>query len=219
MSFCIILALFLEWRAIVLGGIIFIIGITYYLITIADRHSIVLTIAGLKAIAIIVVGSLIWVLKNLSTVSSPLIGFTVVFLDMLLRVLIFICIFTIGTVFLDIIPLKELVYFFIRKINKKEVAIDIGIGQIIELKRSKAKIIYYTNFVISLIQIGASIFVFSLISLLVSDIITIDSIFTGVSEKSGEYIFNSMMLFFGIILLISGSLSLIQNRETKSLGI
>ena len=219
MSFCIILALFLEWRAIVLGGIIFIIGITYYLITIADRHSIVLTIAGLKAIAIIVVGSLIWVLKNLSTVSSPLIGFTVVFIDMLLRVLIFICIFTIGTVFLDIIPLKELVYFFIRKINKKEVAIDIGIGQIIELKRSKAKIIYYTNFVISLIQIGASIFVFSLISLLVSDIITIDSIFTGVSEKSGEYIFNSMMLFFGIILLISGSLSLIQNRETKSLGI
>jgi len=219
MSFCIILALFLEWRAIVLGGIIFIIGITYYLITIADRHSIVLTIAGLKSIAIIIVGSLIWILKNLSSINSPLSGFTVVFLDILLRGLIFICIFTIGTVFLDIIPLKELVYFFIRKINKKEVAIDIGIGQIIELKRSKARIIYYTNVVISLIQIGASIFVFSLISLLVSDIITIESFFTGVSEKSGEYIFNSMMLFFGIILLISGSLSLIQNRETKSLGI
>ena len=109
MSFCIILALFLEWRAIVLGGIIFIIGITYYLITIADRHSIVLTLAGLKAIAIIVVGILIWVLKNLSTISTPLSGFDAIFLDGLLRVLIFFCIFTIGTVFLDVVPLKELV--------------------------------------------------------------------------------------------------------------
>ena len=219
MSFCIILALFLEWRAIVLGGIIFIIGITYYLITIADRHSIVLTIAGLKVIGITIVGISIWILKNLSILDSSITGFVLIFNDVLLRILIFICIFTIGSVFLDIIPLKELVYFFIRKINKKEVAIDIGIGQIIELKKSKAKLIYYVNNVISAIQVGSSIFIFILISLFTSDIISIDLFFTDVSEKTGEYIFNSILLFFGIILLISGSLSLIQNRETKSLGI
>jgi len=219
MSFCIILALFLEWRAIVLGGIIFIIGITYYLITIADRHSIVLTIAGLKVIGIIIVGISIWILKNLSILDSSITGFVLIFNDVLLRILIFICIFTIGTVFLDIIPLKELVYFFIRKINKKEVAIDIGIGQIIELKKSKAKLIYYVNNVIGAIQVGSSIFIFILISLFTSDIISIDSFFTDASEKTGEYIFNSILLFFGIILLISGSLSLIQSRETKSLGI
>ena len=218
-SFCIILALFLEWRAIVLGGIIFIIGITYYLITIADRHSIVLTIAGLKVIGITIVGISIWILKNLSILDSSITGFVLIFNDVLLRILIFICIFTIGSVFLDIIPLKELVYFFIRKINKKEVAIDIGIGQIIELKKSKAKLIYYVNNVISAIQVGSSIFIFILISLFTSDIISIDLFFTDVSEKTGEYIFNSILLFFGIILLISGSLSLIQNRETKSLGI
>jgi len=219
MSFCIILALFLEWRAIVLGGIIFIIGITYYLITIADRHSIVLTLAGLKMIGIIIVGILIWILKNLSILDSSITGFLLIFNDVLLRILIFICIFTIGTVFLDIIPLKELVYFFIRKINKKEVAIDIGIGQIIELKKSKAKLIYYVNIVISAIQVGSSIFIFILISLFASDIISIDSFFTGVSEKTGEYIFNAMLIFLGGILLFSGSLSLYMNRETKSLGI
>ncbi len=219
MSFCLILALFLEPRAIFLGGIIFIIGITYYLITIADRHSIVLTMAGLKVIGIIVIGILIWVLKNFSTLNSPLNGFVLIFDDVLLRILIFICIFTVGTVFLDILPLKELVYFFIRKINKKEVAIDIGIGQIIELKKSKAKLIYYVNMIISAVQMGSSVFIFILVSLFASDIINIDIFFTGVGETTGEYIFNTILIFFGGILLFSGSLSLYRNRETKALGI
>ena len=219
MSFCVFLALFLEPRAIFLGGIIFIIGITYYLITIADRHSIFLTMAGLKVIGITVIGILIWVLKNHSILHSPLSGFVLIFNDILLRILIFICIFTIGTVFLDLIPLKELVYFFIRKINKKEVAIDIGIGQIIELKKGKAKLIYFVNIIISVIQMGSSVFIFILISLFASDTINIDSFFTGVGEKTGEYIFNAMLIFFGSILLFSGSLSLYMNRETKSLGI
>ncbi|KKM60644.1 hypothetical protein LCGC14_1539820, partial [marine sediment metagenome] len=214
MSFCVILALFLEPAAIFLGGIIFIIGITYYLITIADRHSIVLTMAGLKVIGIIVIGILIWVLKNFSTLSPPL-----MFDEVLLRILIFICIFTIGTVFLDIIPLKELVYFFVRKINKKEVAIDIGIGQIIELKKSKVKLIYYVNMIISAVQMGSSVFIFIFVSLFASDIINIDKFFTSVGETTGEYIFTAILIFFGGILLFSGSLSLYRNRETKSLGI
>ncbi len=213
MSFCIILAFFLEWRAIVLGVIIFSIGITYYLLTITDRHSIILTIAGLKFFAIILVGVLIWVINNLSVLSSPIPGFTSIFSDILLRILIFICIFTIVTIFFDIIPLKELVYFFIKRINKKEVAIDIGIGQIIELKKSKARIIYYTNIIIGIVQIFSSIFIFVLISLLALDIISI------IPEPTGEYLLLGFLIFLGTILLFSGPFSLYLNKETRTLGI
>ncbi|MFX1304197.1 MAG: APC family permease [Promethearchaeota archaeon] len=218
MSFCIILALFLEWRAIVLGVIILSIGITYYLLTIADRHSIILTLAGLKFFAIILVGFLIWVINNFSVLSSPIPGFTSIFSNILMRILIFICIFTILTIFFDIIPIKELVYFFIKRINKKEVAIDIGIGQIIELKKSKAKIIYYINIIIGIVQIFSSVFIFTLISLFALDIISIDSITFG-STTTGEYLLFGFLIFLGTILLFSGSFSLYLNKETKTLGI
>ena len=214
MSFCIILALFLEWRAIVLGVIIFSIGIAYYLLTIADRHSIVLTLAGLKFFAILLVGVLIWVVNNLSVLSSPIPGFTSIFSDILLRILIFICIFTIGTIFFDIIPLKELVYFFIKRINKKEVAIDIGIGQIIELKKSKAKIIYYINIIIGIVQIFSSLFIFALISLFALDIISITF-----GNTTGEFLLFGFLIFLGTILLFSGPFSLYLNKEVRTLGI
>ena len=126
-----LLALFLDPNAIILGLVIFFIGITYYLLTIADRHSIVLTLAGLKFLTIIVIGIFIMILNNYSILSSPIPGFNDLFQNIFIRILISICIFTIGTVFFDIIPLKEIVYYFVRKVNKREVAIDIGIGQII----------------------------------------------------------------------------------------
>jgi hypothetical protein len=222
MSFCIILALFLEWRAIVLGVIIFSIGITYYLLTIADRHSIILTIAGLKFFAVILVGGFIWIINNLSILSSPITGFTSIFSDILLRILIFVCIFTLATIFFDIIPLKELIYFFIKKVNKKEVAIDIGIGQIIELKKSKAKIIYYANIIIGIVQIFSSLFIFTLISLFALDIISIDNITFGSTitpQVTGEYLILGFLIFLGTILLFSGPYSLYLNKETKTLGI
>ncbi len=55
-STCLILAFVLNINAVFLGLIIFVVGVTYYLLTIADRHSIILTIAGLKFFAIILVG-------------------------------------------------------------------------------------------------------------------------------------------------------------------
>ena len=219
---CLILAFVLNVNAVILGLVILAIGITYYLLTIADRHSIVLTLAGLKFLAIILVGVFIWVLNNFSDLSSPIQGFTVTFSSVLLRILIFICIFTIGTVFLDIIPLKELVYFFVRKINKKEVAIDIGIGQIIELKKSKTRLIYYINIVIGIVQIVSSIFIFLLISLIPTEVISIDNITVGstvIPKITGEYLFIVILAFFGTILLFSGPLSLYLNREIKTLGI
>ncbi|MFX1320010.1 MAG: APC family permease [Promethearchaeota archaeon] len=222
MSFCLILALFLDLNAIILGLIIFFIGITYYLITIADRHSIVLTLAGLKFFFILILGVLIWIINNLSALNSPINGFDVAFQYILMRILIFICIFTIGTIILDIFPLREIAYYFVRKINKKEVAIDIGIGQIIDLKKSKVKLIYNVNLIIGFIQILSSIFVFTIASLFIMDFISIDSVTIGsenIPQITAEYIFTSILVLFGIILLFSGPLGLYFNRELKTLGI
>ncbi|MFX1408876.1 MAG: APC family permease [Promethearchaeota archaeon] len=222
MSFCIVLALFLEPNAIVLGLVIFFIGITYYLLTIADRHSIVLILAGLKFLTIIFVGIFIWVLNNFSILSSPIPGFDDLFQSVFVRILISIGIFTIGTVFFDIIPLKEIVYYFVRKVNKREVAIDIGIGQIIDLKKSKGKLIYTINLIIGIIQIVSSIFIFIMVSFFVIDIISIESVTFGssiISETTAEYIMISALILFGSALLFSGPLLLYLNRELKTLGV
>ncbi len=222
MFFCVVLALFLQWSAIVLGVVIFIIGIVYYLFMIADRHSIILTLAGLKFFALLLLGIFIWIINNVSFLSSPFQGFITIFKDVLLRILIFICIFSLGTVFLDVFPLKELVYFFVKKINKGEVAIDVGIGQIIELKKSKTKIIYYTNISIGIIQIFSSIFIFILISLFAFEVISINEIIIGntvIPHKTSEFIFFTILIFTGTVLLICGPFKLYLSRETKTLGI
>ncbi|HEC36989.1 MAG TPA: amino acid permease [bacterium] len=219
-STCLVLAFVLNLNAVLLGVVILIIGVTYYLLTLADRHSIVFTIAGLKFFAIILVGIFIWVLNNLSTMYSPITGFPSLFTNVLLRILIFICIFTIGTIFFDVFPLKELVYLFVR--SRKEVAINVGIGRIIELKKIKSKVIYNVNILIGIVQIGSSIFIFSLISLITTDVITIENITIGstvIPQKTAEFLFISFLLFFGTILIFSGLLSIYLNRETKSLGI
>jgi hypothetical protein len=221
-STCLILAFTLNLNAVILGVIILVIGITYYFLTLADRHSIVFTIAGLKFIAVILIGVFIWILNNLSIINSPIPGFTNIFSYGLIRALIFICIFTIGTTFLEIIPLKELVYFFIKRVSKKEVAIDIGVGRIIELKKSKAKLIYNINILIGIIQIVSSFFVFSLISLITFDIISIESIIFGSTttpNRTDEFLFVAFLMFIGVTLLFGGPLSLYLNRETKTLGI
>jgi amino acid transporter len=221
-SSCLIFAFTLNYNAVLLGIIIFVIAVTYYLLTIADRHSIVFTLAGLKFFALILIGVFIWIVNNLGNVSSPIHGFEAIFTFVLLRILIFICIFSIATIFFDIFPLKELVYYFIKKINKKEVAIDIGIGTIIELKKTKARGIYYTNLIICIIQLAASVFIFSLTALFTLDVVSIDSITFGsadIPSKTAEFLFISFLLFFGTTLLFGGIISLYLNRETKSLGI
>lgn len=222
MFFCVLLALFLDPSAIILGVVIFGIGITYYLLMIADRHSIILILAGLKFFALLLVVVFILIINNISVLSSPILGFVITFKTVFLRILIFICVFTIGSIFLDVFPVKELVYFFVKKINKGEVAIDIGIGQIIELKKSKAKIIYYTNILIGVIQTISAIFIYVLVSLFTFNVISIDQISFGntiIPQKTAEFLFYTILIFFGTILLFCGSSSIYINRETKTLGI
>ncbi|MHA2394502.1 MAG: APC family permease, partial [Promethearchaeota archaeon] len=52
-SSCLVFAFALGLEAVILGLVIFIIGVTYYLLTIADRHSTVFTLAGLKFFALL----------------------------------------------------------------------------------------------------------------------------------------------------------------------
>ncbi|MHA2121736.1 MAG: APC family permease, partial [Promethearchaeota archaeon] len=173
---CLILAFALNVNAVVLGLVFFIIGVTYYLLTIADRHSPVFTLAGLKFFAILLVSVFIWIINNLGTISSPLLGFSVIFTNVILRILIGIGVISFATIFFDIIPLKELVFLFIRKLSKKEVAIDMGMARIIELTKVKSKLIYYINIGIGALQILSSLFIFSIVALFTLNIVSIETL-------------------------------------------
>ena len=215
---CLILAFILEPAAIILGSILFLIAILYYSLTITDRYSIAITLAGLKVLCIIVVGTLIWVLNNVSTLSSPTQGYELFFTQVLLRILIVICIFTIGTIFLDIIPLREITYFLIKKVDKERVAIDIGVGQIIELDKTESKLIHNANIIIGIMQIISSLFIFYMVTLLEMDFISIEQItFRGIKidHITSEFLYTSSLLFFGICLSISGAYMLYLNRKFR----
>ncbi|MHA1913642.1 MAG: APC family permease [Promethearchaeota archaeon] len=219
---CLILAFALNVNAVVLGLVFFIIGVTYYLLTIADRHSPVFTLAGLKFFAILLVSVFIWIINNLGTISSPLLGFSVIFTNVILRILIGIGVISFATIFFDIIPLKELVFLFIRKLSKKEVAIDMGMARIIELTKVKSKLIYYINIGIGALQILSSLFIFSIVALFTLNIVSIETLSFGsgdISQQTGEFLFLSILIFLGTTLLLSGPFSLYLNRETKTLGI
>jgi amino acid transporter len=221
-SICLIIAFALNFYAVILGLIFFVIGVTYYLLTIADRHSPVFTLAGLKFFAILLVGIFIWIINNFGTISSPVPEFPTTFTFVILRILIVVGVVSFATIFFDIIPLKELVFFFIKRLSKKEVAIDMGMARIIELTKVKSKIIYYLNIGIGAMQIVSSLFIFSIVALFSLNLISIESLSFGstiIPQQTGEFLFLSFLIFLGVTLLISGPVSLYLNRETKTLGI
>ncbi|MFX1259107.1 MAG: APC family permease, partial [Promethearchaeota archaeon] len=221
-STCLILAFVLEPIAIFWGIIIFLIAVIYYLLTIADRYSLVITLAGLKFSCIIIVGAFIWIINNLSVLNSSINGFEIFFTIVLLRILIFIGIFTIGTVILDIVPLREWVYFFVKKVDKERVAINIGTGQIIELDKTRSMIIHNINLIIGIIQLISSVFVFFMAFLFGVNIISIEIItfrnYT-ISQMAAEYFFMTSLIIFGSCLFVSGILMLYLNLGMKKLRI
>ncbi len=221
-SACLILAFVLEPAAIILGLIILFIAVIYYLLTIADRYSLVITLAGMKFFCIVIIGIFILIINNFSVLNSPIQGFESVFTKILLRILIFIGIFAIGTVILDIIPLREFVYFFVKKVDKERVAIDVGIGQIIELDKTRIKLIHFVNLLIGIVQLIASGFVFLLIYLLGMNFVSIEKVTIGnmiIYEEMAEYFLLASLILFGCVLLVSSVLMLYLNREVKLIGI
>jgi APA family basic amino acid/polyamine antiporter len=219
---CMILAFYLSTIAIVIGLILFIIGFGYYLISIADRHSIFITLAGIKFIAVIIIGILIWILKNASVTSSVVLNGTLVFNNILMRIMIFVCIFAIGTILFDIIPLREMVYYFVKKIDKDRVAINIGVGQIIELEKQKIKTIYLTNLVIGIIELIGSVFTLTIGFLVLTDIFIVEQMQIGsivLPQQGSEYVIFASFFVFGLSLLFSSIVLVYYNRELKQFRI
>lgn len=217
---CLIFAFTLSANAILLSLIIFIIGITYYMITLADRNSIVLTVSGIKFLSTALLGIAIWVTANLAALSSPIEGNSVIFREVILRILIYICIFSLGTVVLDIWPLREIVYIYAKKVLGRSK--DVGIGPIIELDEKRLRAIHYINIIIAFIQIISAVFVFFIVILISNNIVTLENVIfsnTIIEKEPAEFLFNSILILFGCTICISGLLLYYSSRELKSLRI
>lgn len=221
---CLVLAVFLfilEPAAFILGLIILAIGLVYYMIIIADRYSLVMTLAGIKVICVIVVVVSIWMINNISILSFELSGLDNIFSSVLLRILIIICIIVIVTIVLDIVPLRELVFYFTRKLDRKKVAIDLGFGQIIEFDKTKVKIVYIVNLIIALLEILSALFIFFIVYLFGMNYVSIVQIKLGdiiIQQVMAEYFLVAILVFFASSLLISGVIMVYINREVLVLG-
>jgi amino acid transporter len=201
-------------EALFLAIIISIIGVAYYLLSLADKPSISLTLAGIKFFIAIVIGFIVWIVNNFSSVSSITISMN--------RILIIIGVFTIGTIIFDLFPLRQVIYYFIRKVDKSKVAIRFGNAQIIELGKKRSKIIHVVDIIITLLQFVSVISIFSIVYLLLNNIIVIEEINLGatiISKEAGRFLFISILIFFGIVLFFSTIILWYRNRELKQLGI
>lgn len=218
LTFAVILSVFISIEALILGLIIFIIGIAFHLLTIADKSSITLTLTGIKFFFITVLGMFIWVINNFSDLNPILI--------LINRILIGVGVFTIVTIILDLIPLRELAYFYVKKMDKEKVAINIGNAQIIDLGKKRSKIIHFTNLAITIMQFIACGIIFSIVYFLFNNLLSIQDIIliigtsvTSIPSTSGTVLFISILIVFGLSLFFCGIISWQRNREFKSIGI
>jgi len=218
LSFAVILGVIISIEALILGLVIFIIGIAFHLLTIADKSSINLTLTGIKFFFLTVLGIFIWVINNCSYVNPILV--------LINRILIGVCVFTIVTVIFDLTPLKEIAYYYVKKMDKAKVAINIGNAQIIDLGKKRSKIIHFTNLVITIMQFIACGIIFSIVYFLFNNLMLIqDTILiigtsvTYIPGTSSTAIFISILIVFGSSLFFCGILSWQRNRQFKSLGI
>ncbi len=216
--FAVILGVIMSIEALILGLIIFIIGIAFHLLTIADKSSINLTLTGIKFFFLTVLGIFIWVINNFSDVNPILIQIN--------RILIGVCVFTIVTVILDLMPIRELAYYYVKKMDKEKVAINIGNAQIIDLGKKRSKIIHLINLVIAIMQFIACGIIFSIAYFLFNNLFSIQDIvliigtsITNIPSTSGTALFISILIVFGLSLFFCGILSWQRIREFKSLGI
>ena len=136
------------------------------------------------------------------------------------------CVFIIITVIFDLLPLRELAYYYVKFIDKEKVAINIGSAQIIDLGKKRSKIIHYINLLIAFLQLSAGgvilIIVFMLLnqSVAIQDItLNIGTTVSYIPSLGGSALFTIILFIFGLILVICGILSWYRNKEIKSLGI
>ncbi len=211
---------FIAIQNIFYGIIVIVIGILFYLFTIADKHSVIITLAGVKFVAVIILGVFIYLITNFSTLSSAVTGFTFFFKNILLGILISILIFSLITIVLDVIPLHELVHFFVKNTDSGKFAIQIGKSQIISLEKSQIKGIYLFNKIIGILQLILCGFISFIVIIIYSKLILIESIcFASVTlnAESSQFLFISTNILFGISLLFSGFSWLHFNKVNKEI--
>ena len=216
--FAVVLGIIISLEALILGLIILIIGFTYQLLVISDKPSVNLTLTGIKFFFLIIIGLFVWVINNYSDVFPELI-----FVN---RMVITICVFTIFTVIFDLLPLREMAYYYVKFVDKDKVAINIGSAQIIDLGKKRSKIIHYINLLISFLQFGAGGMILIIVFMLLNHSIVIQDIIFNIGDSvsiipslAGSALFTVILFIFGLILVICGILSWYRNKEIKSLGI
>jgi len=205
-------------EALILGLIILIIGFTYQLLVISDKASINLTLTGVKFFFSIMIAIFIWVINNFSVVLPEVV--------MINRILIVLCVFAIITVIFDLLPLRELAYYYVKFVDKEKVAINIGSAQIIDLGKKRSKIIHNVNLLIAILQLSAGgvtlIFVFMILNqiIVIQDIVlNIGGSISNIPSLAGSTLFTVILFIFGLTLIICGMLSWYRNKEIKSLGV
>ena len=218
LAFAVILGIIISITALVLGLIILVIGFTYHLLAITDKPSINLTLTGIKFFFSIIIGFFIWAINNYSDTNLDLI--------IINRILIIVCVFTILTVILDLLPLRELAYYYVKFVDKEKVAINIGNAQIIDLGKKRSNIIHNINLIITVLQFISSVVIFSIVFMFVNNSISIQKIIvnigpsiTNIPSLAGITLFTSILFIFGVILFICGILSWYRNKEIKLLGL
>lgn len=218
LAFAIILGILIQPLALVLGLIILIIGFTYQLLVMTDKPSKSLTLTGIKFFFSFIIGVFIWAINNFSVVNPELMVIN--------RILIILCVFTIITVILDLLPLRELAYYYVKFVDKDRVAINIGNAQIIDLGKKRSKYIYNINLIIAVMQFISGVIIFAIVFMLVNNSILIEDLvvnigtsITNIPSFAATTLFTSILFIFGAILSIFGILSWYRNKEIKSIGI
>ena len=215
LAFAVILGIIISIAALVLGLIILVIGFTYHLLAITDKPSINLTLTGIKFFFSIIIGLFVWAINNYSVTNLNLI--------IINRILIVVSVFILITVILDLLPLRELAYYYVKFVDKEKVAINIGNAQIIDLGKKRSTIIHNINLIITVLQFISSVVIFSIFIMFVNNSISIQKIsvpsITNIPSLAGTTLFTSILFIFGTILFICGILSWYRNKEIKLLGL
>jgi len=218
LAFAVILGIFLSIQALILGLIILVIGFTYQLLVMTDIPSKNLTLTGIKFFFSVILGIFIWIINNFSIVNPGLV--------IINRVLIDLCVITVITVILDLLPLRELAYYMVKFIDKERVAINIGNAQIIDLGKKRSKVIHILNLIITVLQLISGVVIFGIVFMLVNGTVSIQDIsigsgmsFINIPSSAGTTLFTSILFILGVILFIFGILSWYRNKEIKSIGI
>ncbi|MGV9199374.1 MAG: APC family permease [Promethearchaeia archaeon] len=203
-------AFFFTLSSTFIGLTILILGLILYLISIADRPSIKLTIAGLKFFFVIITGFIYGFIDWNSN-----------FLVLIFKcVLIISLIISLITVFIDIFPLKELVYW-IKKSNGERPIMKAETSQIVDLSKKDKKLIHFINYILAIFQMTICAAIITLISFFLLFSVNIGKFALGnliFSEKNNAILI-IILIIYGCILGLSGAIMFSINRESKKLGL